>query len=382
MTMLNPGIWTPAARRVVQLAREEAALRQGPAGTGDLLAALLFSGEGLGLMQQRRLGIPTRQLRRTWKLWKAEPPEPVDADVPGETSAFRAALLATGRSGREMVQSYLSCEHLMLGLLVDPQCEASQRLRESGVERGHLWEKVVCDLGLAGLIPDPMALDAGVASPESEPAWARWRVDLIRRYGLLPSKGAAPDSGPPWARWKADLVRRYGQPPPSTADSTLSNGTRPFTPRAQLAMDSAVLEARRRQLGSLNTDTLLLGVLHVGHGCAVNALRRLGINPGSLGPLLGADPSEAATDPAISDTPGLIPFSPEVKRALRQANLEAGMHSHAYVGTEHLVLGMLHETDHPAARALSAGGIELATFRNAVLDELDPGRHSESFPAT
>ncbi|MBN8246272.1 MAG: hypothetical protein J0L84_02370 [Verrucomicrobia bacterium] len=352
MMLPNPRYWTPSARRVVQRAREQAALRNEPAGTGDLLAALLFSGEGLGLMQQQRLGIPVRRLRRTWRLRKPGTQEPLDPDESGETSPFRTALRSTGNCAFRMSQSYRGCEHLLLSLLADPQCEATQWLRENGVECERCLENGVRELGF-GVTPSEL--------PDPEP------------------RSSSPDPQPAWVRRMAELVRRYGLIPPPPADPMLPHG-RPLTPRAGLAMDSAMLEVRRRQLGSLNTDLLLWGVLQLGNGCAIQALRRLGVDPESLCRALLGNPVCKVPDHGIADSPCVIPISAEVKEVLRQANLEAEMLSHTYLGTEHFVLGMLHETDHPAARSLSACGIELARFRNAVLDELDPGRTQETPP--
>lgn len=348
----NPRYWTPSARRVVQRAREQAALRNEPAGTGDLLAALLFSGEGLGLMQQQRLGIPIRRLRRTWRLRKPGTQEPPDPEESGETSAFRTALRSTAHCAFQMSQTYRGCEHLLLGLLADPQCEATQWLRENGVECERCLENGVRELGFGVTPPEFLDPEPRSSSPDPPPGWMRRMAALVRRYGLIP-------------------------PPP--ADPMLPHG-RPLTPRAQLVLDSAVLEVRRRQLGCLNTDVLLWSVLQLGEGCAIGALRRLGVNLPSLRQALLGDPASAIPDQGIADSPCVLPFSAAVKEALRQANLEAEMLSHTYLGTEHLVLGMLHETDHPAARALPACGIELARFRQAILDELDPGRTQETPP--
>jgi len=352
----NPETWTPAARRVVHLAHEESwRPRNGPTGTRDLLAALIFSGEGLGLVQLKRLGIPTSRLKQIWESWKPGLPEPVDAASPGETLAFRAALLAAVKNARQMGHGYLTCEHLLLGLLEDPQCEALQMLRDTRVERERCLEAVLLEFDWSDQEPGPVIPEGDPAGRALRPGWARRMANLARRYGLvLPANPGA------------------GVPP----------GLRPFTPRAQRALDLARAEAHRRRLWPMDTDILLLGVLGVGQGCAIGALRRLGVDLELVRRRLLGDKTEGTGNASDTDPPPAISFSSDLKEALRQATAEAAMFSHAYVGTEHLVLGMLHGSGHPAARALSASGVVLEKFRDAVLDELDPGRSSGMSPAT
>lgn len=80
--------------------------------------------------------------------------------------------------------------------------------------------------------------------------------------------------------------------------------------------------------------------------------------------LAGTGPNQKMT--------GNIPYTPRLKRVLALAAKEARALSHTYVGTEHLLLGLLHEGDGVAARVLTASGVELERTRNVILKELDP----------
>ena len=71
-------------------------------------------------------------------------------------------------------------------------------------------------------------------------------------------------------------------------------------------------------------------------------------------------------------TIGNIPYTPRVKKVLALAAKEAKMLNHTYVGTEHILLGLLREGDNVAARVLNNLGVKVETLRTGILKELDP----------
>jgi ATP-dependent Clp protease ATP-binding subunit ClpC len=74
---------------------------------------------------------------------------------------------------------------------------------------------------------------------------------------------------------------------------------------------------------------------------------------------------------------GTIPYTPRVKRVLALAAQEAKAMGHTYVGTEHLLLGLLHVEDGLAGRVLADLKVKLNQTRNEILKELDPGGSRE-----
>jgi ATP-dependent Clp protease ATP-binding subunit ClpC len=80
-----------------------------------------------------------------------------------------------------------------------------------------------------------------------------------------------------------------------------------------------------------------------------------------------------------SDTAtGTLPYTPRVKKALKLAAQEAQSLHHTYVGTEHLLLGLLRDGDNLAARVLIGLGVGIGRTRQGILAELDPNHPSNS----
>jgi ATP-dependent Clp protease ATP-binding subunit ClpC len=141
-----------------------------------------------------------------------------------------------------------------------------------------------------------------------------------------------------------------------------------FTPRAQQVLALARKEADRFNHNYVGTEHLLLGLIKLGQGVAVNVLQKMGLDLETVRmeveKQVGSGP-----DTKIS---GNIPYTPRVKKVLALAGKEAKALHHSYVGTEHILLGLLREGDGVAARVLKTLDIDLERARNEVLKELDP----------
>ena len=141
-----------------------------------------------------------------------------------------------------------------------------------------------------------------------------------------------------------------------------------FTPRAQQVLALARKEADRFNHNYVGTEHLLLGLIKLGQGVAVNVLQKMGLDLETVRmeveKQVGSGP-----DTKVS---GNIPYTPRVKKVLALAGKEAKALHHSYVGTEHILLGLLREGDGVAARVLKSLDIDLERARNEVLKELDP----------
>ncbi|MCX7866417.1 MAG: ATP-dependent Clp protease ATP-binding subunit [Limisphaera sp.] len=157
------------------------------------------------------------------------------------------------------------------------------------------------------------------------------------------------------------------------SEESMSN----FTPRAQQVLALARKEADRFNHNFVGTEHLLLGLLKLGQGVAVNVLQRMGLDLESVRleveKLVGTGPDQKIM--------GTIPFTPRVKKVLALAQKEAKALNHTYVGTEHILLGLLREGDGVAARVLKSFDVDLEQTRQEILRELDPNFAAQEEPS-
>lgn len=141
-----------------------------------------------------------------------------------------------------------------------------------------------------------------------------------------------------------------------------------FTPRAQQVLLLAREEAERLNHHYIGTEHLLLGLIARGQGVAVNVLQKMGID---LETVRAEAKKSADAGPKRENLAG-TPYTPRVKKVLALAAREARALNHTYIGTEHILLGLLHEGDGAAARILEKLGMNLEETRKAILEELNP----------
>src|SRR6267142_227379 len=136
-----------------------------------------------------------------------------------------------------------------------------------------------------------------------------------------------------------------------------------FTERVRKVMYLAREEAARLQHDYIGTEHLLLGVIREGEGIAATVLNNLGLD---------LDAIRQAVESMVSSTGGTltigeIPFTPRAKRVLELSVDEARQLGHNYVGTEHLLLGLIREGEGVAARVLLELGVDRKKVREETL---------------
>ena len=146
-----------------------------------------------------------------------------------------------------------------------------------------------------------------------------------------------------------------------------------FTPRAQQVLALSRKEADRFHHNYVGTEHLLLGLINLGQGVAVNVLQKMGLD---LQTVRTAVEKQVGTGPE-SKPSGNIPFTPRVKKVLALSGKEAKALNHSYVGTEHILLGLLREGEGVAARVLKSLNVDIERCRNEILSELDPNFSGE-----
>ena len=164
-------------------------------------------------------------------------------------------------------------------------------------------------------------------------------------------------------------ARRKSGPAPDDADPiSLPGPISNFTPRAQQALALARLEADRLDHQFVGTEHVLLGMIKLGQGTAVTVLQKLGLDLETIRQAVEKKFRPVAREKVI----GRIPYTPRVKKVLALAMKEARALNHTYVGTEHILLGLLREGDGIAAQVLKDLRVDLESTRVEILKELDP----------
>jgi hypothetical protein len=135
-----------------------------------------------------------------------------------------------------------------------------------------------------------------------------------------------------------------------------------FTDRARRVVVLAQEEAGRLDHNYIGTEHLLLGLIHEGEGIAARALEALGIRLEVVRAEVEEIIGRGSEPPA-----GRIPFTPRAKKVLELSLREALQLSHSYIGTEHILLGLIREGEGVAAQVLVTLGADLARVRGQVI---------------
>ncbi len=148
-----------------------------------------------------------------------------------------------------------------------------------------------------------------------------------------------------------------------------------FTDRARRVVVLAQEEARMLNHSHIGTEHILLGLIHEGEGVAAKALRELGISLEAA-----RQQVEQMIGPGQQPPSGHIPFTPRAKKVLELALRETSDLGHNYVGTEHILLGLVREGEGVAVEVLAALGADRVRVRQQVVQLLYPsGRGVTSY---
>jgi len=138
-----------------------------------------------------------------------------------------------------------------------------------------------------------------------------------------------------------------------------------FTDRARRVVVLAQEEARLLNHNYIGTEHILLGLIHEGEGVAARALEGMGINLESVRSQVVEIIGQGSQAPS-----GHIPFTPRAKKVLELSLREALQLGHNYIGTEHILLGLIREGEGVAAQVLQKLGAELHKVRQTVIQLL------------
>ncbi len=148
-----------------------------------------------------------------------------------------------------------------------------------------------------------------------------------------------------------------------------------FTDRARRVVVLAQEEARMLNHNYIGTEHILLGLIHEGEGVAAKALESLGISLEAVRQQVEEIIGQGQEAPS-----GHIPFTPRAKKVLELSLRESRQLGHDYIGTEHILLGLIREGEGVAAQVLVKLGADLNRVRQRVI-ELLQGHRDEADPA-
>jgi ATP-dependent Clp protease ATP-binding subunit ClpC len=148
-----------------------------------------------------------------------------------------------------------------------------------------------------------------------------------------------------------------------------------FTDRARRVIVLAQDEARLLNHNYIGTEHILLGLIHEGEGVAAQALEGCGLTLESVREQVEELVGKGQTPPS-----GHIPFTPRAKRVLELSLREALQINHSYIGTEHVLLGLIREGEGVAVQVLIKMGLDLSRVRNAVMDLMQGNQQGTGGP--
>jgi ATP-dependent Clp protease ATP-binding subunit ClpC len=145
-----------------------------------------------------------------------------------------------------------------------------------------------------------------------------------------------------------------------------------FTNRARRVIVEAQNEARSLGHHYIGPEHILLGLIHEDDGVGAKALEAMQIRANTIRERVEEITGRGQVPPGT----GHIPFTPGAKKVLELSLREALQLGHNYIGTEHILLGLIHEGDGVAAQVLVGLGVDLDRTRQLVIQILT-GRHRE-----
>jgi ATP-dependent Clp protease ATP-binding subunit ClpA len=314
--------FTDRAREVMKLANKEAArFNHDYFATEHILLGLMREGSGVAAIVLKKYGIDFRKLRSEVEKFVQFGPEIVTMGKLPITPRAKKAIEYAIEEARNLDHNYVSTEHLLLGLLREQEGVAVQVLMNLGLEPGEIRGEILRILG---------------------------REILVEKKIFVPPvpKAVQPsaEAGSGIAMENSAMYER-------------------FTDRARKVLQLANQEAQRLNHEYIGTEHVLLGLIKEGSGVAANVLKNLEIDLRKL----RTEIEKIVQSGPDRVTMGRLPQTPMLKKVIELSVEEARNFNHKYVGTEHLLAGLLRTEDSVAAQVLLNLGLKLEDVREETL---------------
>lgn len=327
--------FTDRARMVMQLADLEARrFNHEYIGTEHILLGLVKEGSGVAAHVLTNLNVDLNKIRHEVEKIVQRGP---DMEPPGKlpwTPRARKALEYAIEEANTLNQ-HVGTEHLLLGLIREYEGVGAQVLMNMGLQLDQVRTEVTKLLGT----------DPQLVSPSLPPT-------------MLPLRPVTELIASPFMTFASDVATT-----PDTEESAMYER---FTDRARRVMQLANQEAQRFNHEYIGTEHILLGLVKEGSGVAANVLKNLDIDLRKVWleveKIVQSGPDMVAM--------GKLPQTPRAKKVIEYAIEEARNLNHRYVGTEHLLLGLIREQEGVGAEVLMNLGLQLDQIRDEVISLL------------
>jgi ATP-dependent Clp protease ATP-binding subunit ClpA len=315
--------FTERSRKVLSLAQEEAQrFQHNYIGTEHLLLGLIREGEGIAARVLQGLGADLNKMRSATEYIIGRGDRIVLGEI-GLTPRAKKVIELAVDEARRLNHHYIGTEHILLGLIREGQGIAAGVLRSQNIDLEQVRKATI----------NVLQQQHNESSPSMPPAEA-----TLDPSPVTPTPSASSSNGPDFSK---------------------------FTERARKVLSLSQAEAQRFQHNYIGTEHLLLGLVREGEGVAAKVLAELGVE---LDRVRGAVEFIIGRGDRI--VPGQIGLTPRAKKVMELAIDEARRLNHHYVGTEHILLGLVREGEGIAAGVLESLGVNLEKVRTATIQVL------------
>lgn len=329
--------FTKRARKVLDFAQEESSrLSHNYIGTEHLLLGLMDVPDGVAMQVLDNMGVEPGKVRSAIDFIVNHPERILAGGEIGLTQRSKKVLELAVDEARRMNLPYVGTEHILLGLVREGEGIAAGVLESVGVNFEKARRHTITVLGIHDLSEGTFESEAN-------------QLDTTRGYysfSLL-SSGRAESTPNPTL--------------PSSDDRSQIPFDK-FTERAKKVLSLAQEEAQRFQHNYIGTEHLLLGLVREREGVAAHVLKNLGVELSKVRSTV-----EFIIGRGDHIILGEISLTPRAKRVLELAIDEARQLNHPYIGTEHLLLGLVREGEGIAVGALESLGVSLVHLRAETL---------------
>jgi len=325
--------FSPRAQQALALARKEAdRFNHNFVGTEHLLLGLIALNQGVAVNVMRKLGLELEAVRaEVEKQIGVGPDQKMIGNIP-YTPRVKKVLALAAKEAKNLDHTYVGTEHILLGLLREGDGVAARVLTNLDINVEETRQEILKEL---------------------DPNFGAARRNLV---------ASDPDKHESFSQVVSRPTASAG---PLAQEEAMAN----FTPRAQQVLALARKEAERFNHSFVGAEHLLLGITALGNGVAFNVLAKLGLD---LEKARAEAEKQVGSCAFFQKVTGNIPYNPRVKKILASASKEAKNLSHAYIGTEHILLGLLKEEDGGVPQIFKSFGVDVEKTRLEILKALDP----------
>jgi hypothetical protein len=349
--------FTQRARHVLAMAHQEVGnFGQNGIDTEHVLLALIDEGEGIAARVLVAFCGTLPPLRKA-VVDRIEQNQGTPAGEIGLTPRAKKLIELAVDEARRLNHRHIGTEHLLMALTRIEEGLAFEVLSQFGIDHNRAVAQVIATI-TSGRNPGPATGTGSYFGPGiGMPPWIRAR----------------------WEQHRQQQRGESGQRPPNQQPTTPIDFNL-FTERARRVLTLAQEEAQRFNHNYIGTEHLLLGLVREDEGIAARVLRSFWIDLGGV-----REAVEFIIGRGETMIMGEIGLTPRAKTVLALAVDEARRLSHDYIGTEHLLLGIVREGEGIAAGVLESQGVALEALRARILQVLSGGPTGDSFlrqPAT